>query len=266
VRLNLGDCYVRLGKTASAWTILGEAETIAERVQDQSAAELAHRRRAELEPGLARLTIDVPVAARAEGLEVLRDGKPVIAAAWGMAVPVDPGAHVVEARAPGKKPRRHEVVLKPDGDRQTLTLAALEAEPSSAMSAIAPAPAPILAAPSDDATAATAATSGSGQRTLGWVLGGVGLVGAGVGTALALSGASERRRRERREGRLRRGRQPDDGGLRDRRDRRGRARHRDRPARDGAERKAEDGAPGGTMDERIERRRRGERTVVSWMS
>jgi hypothetical protein len=53
-------------------------------------------------------------------LHELKDGEQLGRALWGTAVPVDPGSHVIEAMAPGKKPFRvvveipfHWPVIKP---------------------------------------------------------------------------------------------------------------------------------------------------------
>lgn len=90
VRLNLGECYEKLGRTASAYTRYVEAETIADRVGDASAANLARGREAALKPTLSYLAVVVTgEAAKVAGLEVNRDGQRVPDAAWGTPVPVD---------------------------------------------------------------------------------------------------------------------------------------------------------------------------------
>ena len=64
--------------------------------------ELRVRNRAnKLEPKLSKLTIQVQSTATGE--RVSKDAVEISAAEWGTAVPTDPGDHVVEATAPGKK-------------------------------------------------------------------------------------------------------------------------------------------------------------------
>ena len=97
--VNLADCYEKNGQTASAWARYLEAATLAQRAGQAEREQYAKEHAAALEPKVARLSI---AAAAAPGLEVLRDGK-IDAAILGTPVPVDPGKHLIEARAPGKK-------------------------------------------------------------------------------------------------------------------------------------------------------------------
>jgi Flp pilus assembly protein TadD len=99
---NLGACYEKNGQTASAWVRYLEAASLAEQAGQPDRAEYARAAAKALEPKLARLTLAVPKAP--PGLEVRRDGVLIDATAWGTAVPVDPGKHELQARAPGKRP------------------------------------------------------------------------------------------------------------------------------------------------------------------
>ncbi len=100
--LNLGDCHEKLGRTASAWTEFGDAAAIAERTNRSAEAHEAQRRQSDVEPRLAHLTVNVshPVA----GLAIKRDGAELPSAAWGSAIPVDPGPHEIHAEAAGYQP------------------------------------------------------------------------------------------------------------------------------------------------------------------
>jgi hypothetical protein len=99
ILLNLADCHEKIGRTASAWTEFGEAAAVAKRTNREDDAEEATRRQAALAPGLAHLTIRVthPVP----GQTVKRDGAVIASAAWGSALPVDPGPHEIRAEAAG---------------------------------------------------------------------------------------------------------------------------------------------------------------------
>jgi hypothetical protein len=99
--LNMGNCNEQLGRTATAWARFVEAETLARARGDHERELYARRRAAALLPKLVRWTITAPDAA--PGLVVLRDGVAVDASAFGVPVPIDPGEHVVEANAPGRK-------------------------------------------------------------------------------------------------------------------------------------------------------------------
>src|SRR5580765_6523431 len=99
---NLADCWEHTGRIASAWgRFLSVAATA--RVAGQSEREqVARERAATLEPQLSYLV--VTVTSPQDGLAVQRDAIPVGRASWGLPVPVDPGPHVIQAAAPGKKP------------------------------------------------------------------------------------------------------------------------------------------------------------------
>ena len=162
---HFADCEEHIGRTASAWAAFLEVASEA-KAQGQSARELAaHNRAAALEPTLARLTIDPGAERGTPSLELLRDGATMGSAQWSLAVPVDPGAHVIEARAPGKTPWATTVNVVA-GARDAITVPGLADAVSS--------------------TTTTAAeldqrSSGKGQRVAGLVLGAAGLAGLGIG-------------------------------------------------------------------------------------
>jgi hypothetical protein len=100
--LSIGDCYEKLGKLASAWGAFKEAEMVSSNAGDTGRRGEAARRAEALAPRLAKLIITLsggPVG----GLKVVRDGALVGEGQLGTAVPVDPGEHVIEASAPGRK-------------------------------------------------------------------------------------------------------------------------------------------------------------------
>ena len=102
--LNLALCYKHLGKTASAWTAYREAEVAAERASQPRRQDLARAEADALEPELHRVSITLTEPP--DGLVVTIDGKPVPADKLATALPVDPGQHVVEARASGYETAR----------------------------------------------------------------------------------------------------------------------------------------------------------------
>src|SRR6185437_12182075 len=55
ILLNLGDCYEKTGRTASAWTEFGEAASVAARTNRPDDAAEAHRRQTALEESLTRV-------------------------------------------------------------------------------------------------------------------------------------------------------------------------------------------------------------------
>jgi hypothetical protein len=113
--LNLGNCYEKLGKLASAWGLFKEAEIRARGLGESDRQAEALKRAQAIEGALSKLVIAVSPASRTPGLEVKRDGAPVGEGQWGSAVPVDAGEHVVEAKAPGRKAWSTKVTVGPNG-------------------------------------------------------------------------------------------------------------------------------------------------------
>lgn len=124
VRMALGDCYLALGRTASAWITYTRAMTLARDAQKQKEA---MKRAQDLEARLAHLTIRVPESARRlPDLQVRRDDLAVGPGQWDVAMPVDRGPHLIVATAPGKRPWLQTVEVQADGMDQSVTLGDLE--------------------------------------------------------------------------------------------------------------------------------------------
>jgi hypothetical protein len=171
--LNLGGCYEKNGQTASAWAIFKEAMAASHAKGRTDWEDLARTRAAALEPTLSRLTITV--GSKADGLAVTRDGKDVGTAEWGTAIPVDPGSHVVDAQAPHRK-RFHRSIDVPSGGASiTITVGELDAADEGA------------GTPGPETTPSNRST----QRTIGLVVGGLGVIGIGIGTVFGLSAMSK---------------------------------------------------------------------------
>jgi serine/threonine-protein kinase len=188
----LADCYEKNGQSASAWAQFVEAADVAgERHDDRQ--RVARERAAALEPTLAKLTIAVPRASDLAGLEVTRDGAAVGRAVWGTPVPVDPGVHSVTARAPGRKTWQGTVTIDAGGLGGVIAVPPLEPERAAEPRTATPPPASMPASPGPTSfplgtgpLEATHGSSGSGQRTGGMVVGGVGVLTLGAGTVLGI--------------------------------------------------------------------------------
>jgi hypothetical protein len=100
--LNLGNCYEKVGKLASAWGAFKQAEILARNAHDAERLPEATRRAAAVESSLSKLTVTVAGSA-GTGMEVRRDGELLGEGQWGTAVPVDAGEHVIEVTAPGRQ-------------------------------------------------------------------------------------------------------------------------------------------------------------------
>ena len=128
--INLGDCKEHLGLFASAWGYYREA---ADRLTGDERVEGLKARVAAIEPRLSRHTLapGAPDEAR-----ITRDGVELGAASLGVAMPIDPGEHVVVVTAPGREPRRYVVSI---GEAESPALAL---EPGATAVAITPPPPP----------------------------------------------------------------------------------------------------------------------------
>lgn len=165
VELNLADCYARLGRTASAWVVFRKAAAKAEVTGDDRAS-YAVARAAALKPALARLTITAAITP----VEVRIDDVVLTGAELGVAFPIDPGAHRVEARLPGEpEVWSRTVKVTP---RASLTVAI---------------PAPVHR----PEAAVVARHAPRARRWLAWSLGGAGAVM--LGTSLGLGVAAKLR-------------------------------------------------------------------------
>jgi hypothetical protein len=195
VRLNLADCYAKLGKTASAWANANEALAFAEYAGDSAAADLARARMAALKPNLCYLTIAVSRETAPQGIEVSLDDEKISDAAWGAPFPVDPGLHKVTARAPGHKPSMKIVVMEA-GVPSTVSVPVLVAEHLAEQPAEAPAPIAVLQVSQSQVGAEGAVTGGGWSRgtahTLALVSGGTGLLGIAVGTGFGVDAISKK--------------------------------------------------------------------------
>jgi hypothetical protein len=172
--LNLATCHEKQGKTASAWAEFKEAAALARADQRKAREVYARQHAADLEKKLSRVTVEVD--APAEGTTVRLDGVEIGAAAWGTAVPVDPGTHELAASAPGRRAWSQSIVVEPGPSTLTVRVPALEREAAETATRQPP-ETPTTRGPEADRT-----SDGSAQRTLGWVAIGAGAVALGVGT------------------------------------------------------------------------------------
>jgi hypothetical protein len=173
----LADCYENNGQSASAWATFKEAAAAAAQSHDKR-EHVALERAQSLEPKLPRLMIVVPSEAASQGLVVERDGVALGPMQWGLPVPVDPGVHSLTAKAPDHTPWTTTVQLPARAETLQVTIPVLEgAAPPVAPPVPAAAPGAIGALSTE-----TRSAPGSTQRTLGIVLAGAGVIGAGIGT------------------------------------------------------------------------------------
>jgi hypothetical protein len=177
--LLLAECWERQGRTASAW---GLYRTVAAR----AAAQKQDERRAKAEAGEQRMAallhrveiVVAPDVAAIAGVEIRRGEELVPREAWGVALPVDPGAVVVRATAPGRTPFERTVEVPATSGATKIPIDTM-------------APAAAGAAPTKPADPAPPATPPPPQERSGGGLGGLGIAGLVIGGTgvLAMGGS-----------------------------------------------------------------------------
>ena len=182
--LNLATCHERDGRLATAWTEYAELADSASKKKDQKRAAYAKKKVAELAPVRPRLQLTVPSGVN----ELKLDGIVLGQAAWNAVLPIDPGDHVVEYAAPAKKPgNQHVIATKGQTTQAVLPPLEDDAAPAPAVVVVVPAatptPTPLtVPAPAPDQSAPEPAPARSSTlKTVGYVVGAVGIAGLGAG-------------------------------------------------------------------------------------
>jgi hypothetical protein len=188
-QFNLAHCWEKLGRSASAWALFLDVAAAA-KAGNQPQREAAARERAKaIESRLTRLRIDVPNAPAEAKIE--RDGQDVGKAAWGMAVPVDPGKHVIRVSAPGKNTWSDEIEVPATSRTFSVTVPTL----TDATPPLAPVgdvdTTPSGPAPVEAAVEAPRDGGSNGPNVAALVVGGVGLAAVATGTIFAIQSRSD---------------------------------------------------------------------------
>jgi len=170
---NLADCWERLGRSASAWAGFLDVAARAKRASETEREQVARERASALVPKLARLTIKVAPGERLPRIE--RNNVVVGPAMLDSPVPVDPGVHQINASAPGKLLWQRALTVEP-GSQLVLEVPPLKDAPA------APRPAKRSAAHERPIVTREQSSPPLAQRTMGYVLGGVGIAAVGAGT------------------------------------------------------------------------------------
>jgi hypothetical protein len=166
-QINLALCSEKLGKVATAWGWYRTAAGLADQRGQKDRAELARAEAAKLEPKLHMLVIRL--TSPVDGIRVVRDGVAVPSAVVGKEVPVDPGEHSLEVSAKGKKPWKTTVRIAATPGTTPVDAPALEDAPDAT-------PPPGATVGADYRPPAEPGRDGSTQRTIGFVLGGAGIL------------------------------------------------------------------------------------------
>ena len=205
--LNLAVCHERANKLASAWAEFRTAEATAQAVGQKARADLARKKSEALELRLSRLTLNVRMDAQIYGLEIRCNGEGVRPTDWGVAIPHDGGAYVLEATAAGRETWKRTIELNASGETMELAVPVLQPAPAPPPPPKAVAPAPVALLPLEKPLTAIdqiettidvqnrlptrVVSRGGGQRTVGIAIGAAGIVTMGVAVAVGAAGKSK---------------------------------------------------------------------------
>jgi tetratricopeptide (TPR) repeat protein len=157
--LNLADCEERTGRLASAWEHFERLENLLPASDPR--VTIARAGRAALAARVPRLVVRLEDASL-EGVRVFRDDVEIGPPSLALALPVDPGRHVVSVVAPGHVDRRFEVDAR-EGETSEVVASAGPSRPMSA------------------------------GRLAGYAAGAAGVASLGVGAAFGVGALAERR-------------------------------------------------------------------------
>jgi hypothetical protein len=191
--LHLALCREHEGRIATAWALYQDALAQANHDGRKDRAKIAQEHVDSLAPRLPRMLLRIPPGdRRAEGFTLTRDDVTVGEAQWGEALPVDPGAHVLTAKATGRRPWSQTIEIPSRPQQVTLEIPELELDVQSDGpkagdgSRVAPEPVRDSGPPRHDD-----AHAGDGQRTIAIVAAGVGVAGLLLGATFGLVSISK---------------------------------------------------------------------------
>ena len=190
-QFNLAHCWEKIGRTASAWALFLDVAAAARAAGQAPREQVARERAKALEPKLTRLRIAVPEPT--PDMKVSRDDQDVRRAAWGTAMPIDPGDHAITVTAPGKQAWSQQLTLPATSRIFSVIVPALEdAVAAKSQDDGSPAPAATPRRPVNTSSEAAMEGEGSnGQSIAALVIGGVGIATLAAGTIFAIQSRSD---------------------------------------------------------------------------
>ena len=171
--LNLAVCETSRGRVATAWELF---RAVSEKLSsDDPRRDFVAKQLAQIEPRLPRVVLTLASGAPA-GTKAREGDAEFASAAFGVPLPMDPGKHAFVVTAPGYESRNVDVDLA-EGKEQSVELAPGPALPVTPATSSTEAVAPL---PVDEGK------KGHDTRMLGFIVGGVGVAGLGVGLATGI--------------------------------------------------------------------------------
>jgi hypothetical protein len=152
-QLALAYCQELSGLLATSYRSYLAAEALAKAEGHEERSLAARERSNALKERVSTLTIVVPSSvAKLPGLQLSLDGKPLPATAFGTAIPVDGGAHYIEASAPNRASWDETVLLEGEHHRKTVIVPILDPLLEGSASAAPPGAPPRASSPPEDAS------------------------------------------------------------------------------------------------------------------
>lgn len=127
--LNHANCREKNAQLATAWQLFIDAKRQTDAQPDETSQRLsatAAERARGLQPRISKLSFDVPPDYWLDGLEILRNADRVDPGAWSHLQPIDGGTYKITVRAPGHTEWSTTVVMKSEGDIQTIAIPKLD--------------------------------------------------------------------------------------------------------------------------------------------
>lgn len=125
--LNLAVCHEGQGKTATALAEFRDSIALARRENRNDRLTFAQKHVDALKGRIC--TVTVRQGGHETGLEWKVDGAKVGTESLGIALPIDPGSHTIQASAPGMQPWQTTFEIQRDGETKSLEIPALVALP-----------------------------------------------------------------------------------------------------------------------------------------
>jgi hypothetical protein len=173
------ECHAKWGKTATAvaryqdYLNAFERMPASQRVKQRGRDDVAKKQIAALEPKVPKLSVSLPPDAPPQTV-VKRGGVVLGRPSLGVPIPVDPGEHIFTTEVPGGSPHEQRISVQP-GETKSVVLEIEQAGGPEAK--------PRAHAAAGAASASSAPEpGGSSQRTLGYVIGGIGVAGVIAGS------------------------------------------------------------------------------------
>jgi hypothetical protein len=160
----IGECNEKLGKPVAAWAAFKAAADTAHTKADTQREQAAREKASSLEPKLPKLVVTHSV----DGLEVRINGEVVKPERWNKPLLQGPGQKDLVVSAPGYATSTTRVNVSDDGRSGDIAVPALEKAPD----------------------------PGKGQKTIGLIVGGVGVAGLAVGAITGLMASSAKDERD----------------------------------------------------------------------